>query len=111
MWCHLLLMSPVIGLGLFLILPWTIALPLYIVVVALSFWLYLKIMESMRRPVVTGGEALVGRVEEIGSDGSLTVKGERWLVTPRDGLTPGQPVRIVGLEGLKLKVQPLNEGE
>jgi membrane-bound serine protease (ClpP class) len=111
MWCHLLLMSPVIGLGLFLILPWTIALPLYIVVVALSFWLYLKIVESMRRPVVTGSESLLGRVGEVGLDGSLTVKGERWLIAPRDGLTPGQQVRIVGLEGLKLKVQPLDEAE
>ena len=110
MWCHLLLMSPVIGLGLFLILPWTIALPLYLAVIALSLWLYAKIMASMRRPVTTGGEGLLGRVAELGPGGSLMVRGERWLVAPRDDLTPGQRVRIVGFRGLRLEVQPVDEG-
>lgn len=109
MWCHLLLMSPVIGLGLFLILPWTIALPLYLAVVVLSFWLYRKIMESMRRPVATGGESLLGRVAEVRLDGSLTVKGERWLIAGHDGLEPGQRVRIMGFRGLRLEVQPVDE--
>jgi membrane protein implicated in regulation of membrane protease activity len=126
MWCHLLLMSPILGLGLFLILPWTIALPLYLAVIALSFWLYAlplylvvivlsiwlyaKIMASMRRPVTTGGEGLLGRVAELGPGGSLMVRSERWLIAPRDGLTPGQRVRIIGLEGLRLKVQPVDQG-
>ncbi len=110
MWCHLLLMSPVIGLGLFLILPWTIALPLYLAIIALSLWLYAKIMASMRRPVTTGGEGLLGRVAELEPSGSLIVRGERWLIAPRAGLTPGQWVRIIGLEGLRLKVQPVDQG-
>ena len=109
MWCHLLLMSPVVGLGLFLILPWTTALPLYLVVVALSLWLYVKIMESMRRPVTTGGEGLLGRVAEVRPDGSLSVMGERWLIARADGLRPGQRVRIVGLDGLRLEVRPVGE--
>ena len=103
-------MSPVIGLGLFLLLPWSVALPSYLVVVVLSLWTYLKIMESMRRAVTTGGEGLLGRVAELGPGGSLMVRGERWLVAPRDDLTPGQRVRIVGFRGLRLEVQPVDEG-
>ncbi len=110
MWCHLLLMSPVIGLGLFLILPWTLAVPLYLAVIALSLWLYAKIMVSMRRPVTTGREGLLGQVSELGPGASLMVKGERWLIDPRDGLKPGQRVRIVGFRGLRLEVQPVDEG-
>jgi membrane-bound serine protease (ClpP class) len=110
MWCHLLLMSPVLGLGLFLILPWPIALLLYLTLVAFSVWLYAKIMQSMHRPVVTGSEGLLGRVTEVGPDGSLTLGGEHWLIAERDGLTPGQRVRIVGLRGLHLEVQAVDEG-
>ncbi len=109
MWCHLLLMSPVIGLGLFLIMPWTVALPLYLAVIALSFWLYFKIMKSTQRPVTTGSEGLLGQVAELGPDGSLRVRGERWLIAGRDGLSPGRRVRIVGLRGLRLEVQPVED--
>ena len=92
MWCHLLLISPVIGLALFLILPWTVALPLYLLVVALALWLYVKIVESMRQPVETGSEGLLGRVAVVAPGGSLTVKGERWSITRPEGLRPGQQV-------------------
>ena len=109
MWCHLLLMSPVIGLGLFLFLPWTIALPSYLVVVAFSIWLYVKIMESMRRPVTTGAEGLLGQLAEVAPDGSLKVRGERWLIAGLDDLAPGQRVRVVGFKGLRLEVQPVDE--
>ena len=109
MWCHLLLLLPVIGLGLFLILPWAIALPAYLALVALSLWLYFKIMESMHRPVTTGSEGLVGEVAEVGPDGSLRVRGERWLIAGRDGLSPGQRVRVIGLRGLRLEVQSVDE--
>jgi membrane protein implicated in regulation of membrane protease activity len=110
MWCHLLLMSPVFGLGLFLILPWPIALPLYLTIVAFSLLLYAKIAQSMHRPVVTGSEGLVERVTEVRPDGSLTLGGEHWFIAERDGLTPGQRVCIVGLRGLRLEVQPVDEG-
>lgn len=110
MWCHFLLMSPVIGLGLFLILPWPIALPLYLVIVAFSIFLYAKIIQSMHRPVVTGRESLLGRVAEVGPRGKLKVAGERWLIARPEGLAPGQQVRIVGFRGLRLEVQSVDEG-
>ncbi|MBI1880463.1 MAG: NfeD family protein [Chloroflexi bacterium] len=111
MWCHLLLLSPVLGLGLFLILPWTTALPLYLVILALSFFLYAKIMQtrSVRQPVMTGQEALLGQTAEIELGGSLKVAGERWLIAQAEGLAPGQRVHIVGFSGLRLEVQPVDE--
>lgn len=109
MWCHLLLLSPVLGLVLFLILPWTTALPLYLVILALSLFLYAKIMQSMRQPVLTGQEALLGQTAEIEPGGSLKVAGERWLIAQAEGLAPGQRVRIVGFSGLRLEVQPVDE--
>jgi membrane-bound serine protease (ClpP class) len=109
MWCHVLLMSPVIGLGLFLILPWPVALPLYLVIVVLSLFLYAKVMQSMRQPVTTGQEGLLGCVAEIGPEGSLKVAGERWLIARPAAWQPGQRVRIIGFSGLRLEVQPVDE--
>lgn len=109
MWCHLLLMSPVIGLGLFLILPWPVALLLYLVIVALSLFLYVKVIQSMHQPVTTGPEGLLGRVAEIGPEGSLKVAGERWLIARSGDWQPGQRVRIIGFSGLRLEVQPVDE--
>jgi membrane protein implicated in regulation of membrane protease activity len=103
-------MSPLIGLALFLFLPWTIALPSYLVIVALSLWLYMKIMKSMQQPVATGIEGLMGRVGQVEPDGRLALGNERWqIANAGDDLAPGQQVRIVGFEDMHLEVQPLDE--
>lgn len=102
-------MSPVLGLGLFLILPWPTALPLYLVIVLLSLFLYVKIMQSMQRPVTTGQEALLGQTAQVGPDGSLKMAGERWLINNPGGVLPGQQVRIVGFMGMRLHVQPVEQ--
>jgi membrane protein implicated in regulation of membrane protease activity len=109
-WCHLLLLSPLIGLVLFLILPWTVALPSYLVIVALSLLLYRKIMQSMKLPVTTGVEGLIGSVGKVEPDGSLAVGTEHWKITsPQDDLVPGQRVRIVGFKDMWLEVQAVDE--
>jgi membrane protein implicated in regulation of membrane protease activity len=103
-------LSPFIGLVLFLILPWTIALPSYLVIVTLSVLLYRKIMQSMKLPVTTGVEGLIGSVGEVEPDGSLALGTERWkIASPQDDLVPGQRVRIVGFNDMHLEVQAIDE--
>ncbi len=104
MWCHVLLAMPVIGLGLFFVFPLATALPIYLLVVALSFALYYKITESMHAPVRTGPEALIGREVMTTEDGSVRWQGEWWTAQPR---LPRQRVRVVGLKGLNLVVEPV----
>lgn len=106
MWCHLLLSMPVLGLGLFLVLPVSLALPLYLLVVVVSLFLYSKIMQSMRIPVVTGPEALVGQVLTTNWEGLAFWQGEWWTTEPR---LANQLVRIVGLRGPRLLVEPVDE--
>jgi membrane protein implicated in regulation of membrane protease activity len=109
MWCHLLLLSPVFGLGLFFIFPWTIAFPSYLVVLAVSFLLYRKIVQSMKEPVVTGREGLLGQVAQLGPAGTLKLHGERWTIEGNGkNLPDGEWVRIVGVDGLRVRVQPLD---
>src|SRR5215468_1562113 len=64
-----------------------------------------------RRPVVTGHEALIGAEGETVSwqdgEGRVRVKGEIWLARSDAALTTGSRVKIVGRDGLVLRVQDI----
>ena len=104
MWCHLLLATPLLGLGLFFILPFSWALVIYALLVIASLLLYYKIIESMHAPVMTGSDALVGQVVTTNANGSVQWRGEWWTAEPRFS---NQRVRIVRLRGMRLEVEPM----
>jgi len=64
-----------------------------------------------RRPVVTGHEALIGAEGETVSwqngEGRVRVKGEIWLARSDAALTAGSRVKIVGRDGLVLRVRDI----
>ncbi len=78
---------------------------------------------ARRRPVVTGGEALVGSLGEIidaglapaeddlgvANVGWARVHGERWRVRAPAPLTTGARVRVTGRRGLTLDVEPAEQ--
>ncbi|WP_374192484.1 NfeD family protein [Trinickia acidisoli] len=78
---------------------------------------------ARRRPVATGGEALVGSLGEIidaalvpaegqaenASVGWARVHGERWRVCAAAPLAAGAHVRVTGRHGLTLDVVPIEE--
>jgi membrane-bound serine protease (ClpP class) len=70
-------------------------------------WLARK---SMKRPVVTGEEGMIGaRAEAIGSfseKGTVRYGGEIWKARTQAPVSAGQPVRIVKVDGLVLWVEP-----
>jgi membrane-bound serine protease (ClpP class) len=65
---------------------------------------------SLRRPVVTGSEAMVGATAEAFEDfaarGRVRFGGELWNAHTSQPLRAGQTVRIVRVEGLMLWVEP-----
>jgi len=68
------------------------------------------VLRSRRRPVVTGGEALIGAEGEVvewkDTAGRVRVKGEIWLARSRLPLQPGGHINVVHREGLVLTVEP-----
>lgn len=71
-----------------------------------------KILAARRRPVAAGGESLIGRVgtvrEALSPNGLVFVDGALWQASSVSGrLEPGGQVRVVGLDGLHLKVEAL----
>lgn len=67
---------------------------------------------SMRRPVVTGGEAMIGALVEATEDftergGRVRYGGELWNAYSSSPLSAGQRAKIVRVTGLELWVEPV----
>jgi len=67
------------------------------------------LLRSRRRPVVTGGEALIGASGEAVSwhdhEGRVRVLGEIWLARANAPLAAGTAVKVVGRDGLVVLVE------
>ena len=106
---HLILLLPIAGLALFWMLPISTALPAYLVLLAVSAWLYYVTLKAMRRPTETGLEGLIGKPAIViamnGHQGQVSVEGEIWEATSDDALRKGDTARITRISGLTLEVQ------
>jgi len=71
-------------------------------------------LRARRAPVVSGREEMLGadgQVLEVGpGEAWALVRGERWAVASGAPLAPGQGVRVTGMHGLTLQVEPLGSG-
>jgi membrane-bound serine protease (ClpP class) len=94
-----------------------VAIPLIATFALLSVALFAGVvgyaLKSRRRPVVSGREEMlhaVGVVEEDFHDiGRVRVHSESWSASTSATLRKGQQVRVTGMDGLRLTVEPLNE--
>lgn len=72
-------------------------------------------LKARRRPVVSGGEQLIGSsgtmLDDSDAEGWARVHGEQWRVRTPAPLKRGQSVRVTGREGLVLNVVPTNTGD
>jgi membrane-bound serine protease (ClpP class) len=100
-----------LGLILFYLLPWPIALALYIPIVAAYLYLYWRAFRVLRRPSVIGVKAMIGErakvIELRGDHFEVRYRGEDWRAVSSTPLQPGQLVIIEAVEGLTLQVKPL----
>lgn len=71
-------------------------------------------VRARRNKVVTGMEALQGAagvaVGEINPAGTVMVRGEYWSAVSTTRIGAAEPVRVVGSDGLTLKVEPAPSG-
>jgi membrane-bound serine protease (ClpP class) len=67
-------------------------------------------LRARRTLVVSGREEMLGAIGEmLDADDWAFVHGERWHVRSSRPLAPGQKIRVRGIEGLTLDVEPLPE--
>jgi membrane-bound serine protease (ClpP class) len=111
---HLLLILPLLGLILFIFLPWPAALPLYVILLIGSLGIYWKIIQAQRRRPTIGKRAMIGDQAAVvrvkGDDVEVEYEGEIWRAISTQPLEPGQQVIIKAVEGLTLQVMPLKAG-
>jgi membrane-bound serine protease (ClpP class) len=70
-------------------------------------------VRARRRPVATGRERMIGSPGVVlrweGGRGAVRVQGEVWSARAAAPLAPGDRVRVAGLEGLTVTVEPRRE--
>jgi membrane-bound serine protease (ClpP class) len=97
--------TPALEVSLSVILPITIFFAVLVVVMGR------KVMEAQRRVPVTGQEGLLGRVgtarTAIDGNGKIFIHGEYWDARAKERIAEGAKVRVVGVDGLTLDVEPV----
>jgi membrane-bound ClpP family serine protease len=107
--CHLILLSPLLALPLFFILPFKTALITYLLVVSVSVFIYFKIAMAIRSRVRTGKEAMTGAealvVQDISPEGKIQFGAELWTaMSGGEKFSAGEVVTIQGFRGLRVVV-------
>ncbi len=110
--CHLPYLLPILGLALFWVIPWQTALPLYLVLVGVSAVYAWVTVRTFRQPVQTGCEAMVGLTGVVVRDGGppvVRISDELWNARSKQPLVAGEEVRVIAVEGLRLRVEPAGQ--
>ena len=80
---------------------------------AIVFFIVTMALKARGRPVVSGREEMVGArgevLEDFDQEGWARVHGERWRVAAAGPMRRGQTVRVIGVDGLKLRVEAESE--
>ena len=88
-------------------------IPATVITAAFFTWVVGAGLRAQFLPVRTGHQAMLGRTAAAlgridAGGGRVFVEGEYWNAVSDTPVEPGQPVEIVALEGLTLKVKPRN---
>jgi len=80
-------------------------------VVFFTVWLAVK---ARRRPVVSGHAEIIGAsgtaLEDFEREGWAQVRGETWRVVSTAPVSDGQKLKVTGIDGLTLRVEPQDSG-
>jgi len=78
---------------------------------ALILLVFAALLRSRKRPVVTGGEAVIGAEGEVvswdGEQGLVRIAGEIWRARADAPIAAGALIRVVKRDGLVLRVQSM----
>ena len=103
----MLLVAALVGLF-FIPEPWNlvaVVVAAFVEVGEVFFWI--RFLRRYR--IQTGAEAMVGRRAEVLGEGRVRVAGEIWNARSDHPVVSGQAVRITGVDGLTLSVEPLGD--
>ena len=80
---------------------------------ALSIFLLIAVLRSLRQRVTTGTAGMIGLIGvtdcEVHTTGRVKVRGEYWNASSAAPIAVGKRVRILGVDELKLNVEEVKE--
>jgi membrane-bound serine protease (ClpP class) len=89
---------------------WSTALGLAVPFALITSFLLSIAIRARRNKVVTGIEGMIGQpavaVGELNPSGMVFVRGEYWSAYASQPVAASEPVRITGIDGLTLRVEP-----
>ncbi len=117
--CHVILSIPVIGLALFLFLPWPVASAIYVPLLLGSLFVFFAVIKTLRSPITTGPYGLVGSTADVVSklEGTgpanylIFCQGETWSAICTESLNPGEKVKIISLRGIRPVIARMSSGQ
>ena len=94
---------------------WGTAIAVTLPFALITVFLLRLAVKSYRYKVATGSESMVGEIgvakTDVGAEGKVFVHGEWWNANSDQPIPSGQKVRIVGVDGLNLKVEQVALGQ
>ena len=89
-----------------------VIVPAILVTAAFFVFAVAMALRAQKRRPTTGREGMVGEIalaiEDLAPDGRVRVRGEVWLASSESVVSKGDSVRIVSVDGLRLRVGPLD---
>ena len=89
--------------------PLRLLLPAALAMAAGTFLLVRLVVRAQRSLPVTGGEGLVGRtalaLTDLQPQGWVAIQGERWRGVSEGNVRSGEPVTVVSVDGLTVRVR------
>ena len=108
---HMLIVMalPILGIGLFFILPFWTAFPIYLCISLFAALVYYGMFKGMGGKALMGQKKMIGRevlvVDDINPEGKVEFEGEIWTATAEDKhFFKGERVKIRRFQGMTLVV-------
>ncbi|MBD3182324.1 nodulation protein NfeD [Candidatus Poribacteria bacterium] len=96
-------------------ISWQIILPAVLVTAGFFILGMILVIKTHRKKSITGKQGLMGAVgvceREINPEGKIFLHGEIWNGISDEVILPKEKVRVIGAEGLTLKVEKLKDKE
>jgi membrane-bound serine protease (ClpP class) len=93
--------------------PYALIAVLTLITATFIFFVSGAAWTARRRPVVTGGEQMIGStgvaLDDLDGEGWARIHSEQWRVQSAVPVRRGQPVRVTARHGLVLTITPLDE--
>lgn len=87
-------------------LGWRVVAPVALALAIIAGTLAWNLKKSVHRPLLAGGNSLIGEIGEVRDDGTMMVGGELWKAHSAQPLAPGSRARVLAVRGLTLEVVP-----